>query len=162
AGDDTYFIDNIKDVIADSGGTDTVTATVSLDLSTFPTSGIENAALAGTGALNLTGDDGKGGNVLTGNAGANKIDGRGGDDTMAGGAGNDIYVVDSAGDQVTETDAKNGTDLVQSSVSFTLGKFLENLTLLDTGTTPVNGTGNELNNLITGNNAANILLGGAF
>jgi Ca2+-binding RTX toxin-like protein len=35
------------------------------------------------------------------------------------------------------------------------------LTLLDTGPTPINGTGNALNNLITGNKDANILVGGA-
>ncbi len=164
AGDDSYTVDNVKDAINDSGGTDTVVASVSFDLSTFGAD-IENASLTGTGALNLTGDGGV--NKLTGNAGANKIDGREGADDMTGGAGSDTYTVDNLGDKVTETDSKGGTDLVLSSVDFTLGAFLENLTLTDikdgTGkvTNDVDGTGNELNNVIIGNGAANILKGGA-
>src|SRR5262249_1654292 len=52
--------------------------------------------------------EGRGGNdVLNGGAGA---------DTMQGGTGNDTYLVDNAGDVVTEN-ANEGTDLVQSSVS---------------------------------------------
>jgi Ca2+-binding RTX toxin-like protein len=52
-----------------------------------------------------------------------------------------------------------GTDLVQSSVTFTLGANIENLTL--TGAAAINGTGNGLANTITGNSAANTLSGQA-
>ena len=51
---------------------------------------------------------------------------------MVGGAGNDTYVVDNVGDVVTES-ANEGTDTVQSSVSYTLGANVENLTLTGSG-----------------------------
>ncbi len=77
---------------------------------------------------------------------------------MAGGLGNDIYVVDNVGDVVTEN-ANEGTDTIQSSVTYTASANVENLTL--TGTTAINGTGNALDNVLTGNSAANTLTGGA-
>ncbi len=76
---------------------------------------------------------------------------------MSGGTGDDIYVVDSATDAVTEA-ASAGTDTVQTTVTSTLGANVENLTL--TGTAAINGTGNTLNNSLTGNTANNSLSGG--
>lgn len=49
-------------------------------------------------------------------------------------------------------------DLVKSSVNYSLPANVENLTL--TGTSAINGTGNELNNNLKGNSAANQLSGG--
>jgi hypothetical protein len=78
-------------------------------------------------------------------------------DTLSGGAGNDTYVL-ARNDTIVENSG-GGTDLVQSSISYTLGANLENLTLL--GSAKLNGTGNTLNNLITGNSGANTLNGGS-
>ncbi len=75
---------------------------------------------------------------------------------MIGGAGNDTYVVDNAADIITEN-ANEGTDTVHSSVTYTLGANVENLTL--TGTSAINGTGNTLANVLTGNSAVNTLTG---
>ena len=76
---------------------------------------------------------------------------------MAGGLGNDTYFVDNAGDVVTEA-LNAGTDTVQSSlVNYTLTANVENLTL--TGSANINGTGNGLANVITGNSGNNILDG---
>lgn len=94
----------------------------------------------------LTGD--LGGNLLVGGAGSDSLVGGGGIDTLLGGAGNDTMAVDSTTDVVTEA-ANAGTDLVQSSVNWTLGDHVENLTL--TGIIDITGKGNALNNVITGN-----------
>jgi Ca2+-binding RTX toxin-like protein len=77
---------------------------------------------------------------------------------MIGGRGDDIYVVDNAGDVVTEVQ-NEGADTVQAGITYTLGANVENLTL--TGAAAVNGTGNDGNNVLVGNSAANRLSGGA-
>ena len=106
---------------------------------------------------------GSGNDDITGNAAANILNGGGGADTMLGGAGNDTYVVDNAGDKVYETTTiggavnSGGSDTVRSSVTYTLGNFVEKLTL--TGLAAINGSGNALANALVGNGAANILRG---
>ena len=102
---------------------------------------------------------GYGGNdTLIGGAGNDTLDGGSGADVMYGNAGNDVYVVDNTGDYVSEN-ANEGTDAVLSSITYTLGSHVEQLTL--TGSAAINGTGNSLDNLLTGNAAVNILNGGA-
>jgi Ca2+-binding RTX toxin-like protein len=96
-------------------------------------------------------------NQVTGTAGADTLTGTTGADQMQGLAGNDTYVVNNVGDIVVEA-LNAGTDLVQSTISYTLTANVENLTL--TGSTAINGTGNALNNVLTGNSAANVLDGG--
>jgi Ca2+-binding RTX toxin-like protein len=107
-------------------------------------------------ALNGTGNASD--NVITGNAGNNILDGATGNDTLIGGLGNDTYIVDAALDVTTEN-ASEGTDLVQASLSWTLGSNVENLTL--TGSSAINGTGNTLDNVLTGNSGNNTLTGAA-
>jgi Ca2+-binding RTX toxin-like protein len=102
---------------------------------------------------------GFGGNdTLVGWGGDDRLDGGAGADAMQGGLGNDTYVVEAAGDVVSEA-TNAGVDTVLSSISYTLGSNLENLTL--TGTGQINATGNGLANTLVGNSAANILDGGA-
>ena len=95
-------------------------------------------------------------NIIAGNWSANILNGGAGADTMVGLGGDDIYIIDNAGDVVTEN-AGQGTDTVQSSIGYTLGANVENGTL--TGTAAINGVGNELNNIMIGNAAANLLYG---
>ena len=54
-------------------------------------------------------------------------------------------MVDNVGDTVTEN-LTEGTDTVQGGITYTLGANAENLTL--TGTSVINGTGNELANVL--------------
>jgi Ca2+-binding RTX toxin-like protein len=55
-----------------------------------------------TGAGTICGTGNVLANVITGNSANNVLDGGAGADTLIGGAGNDTYVVDNAGDVVTE------------------------------------------------------------
>src|SRR5262249_49795183 len=136
-------------------GNDRIKASISIDLNSAAYERIEHVTLTGSGALHATGDEFA--NMLIGNSGANTLDGRAGADTMLGGAGNDIYEVDDANDAIIEL-AGDGTDQVDSAVSFALSDFVENLRL--TGTADIDGTGNMLGNAITGSDAANALDGG--
>ncbi|MBG1244075.1 FG-GAP-like repeat-containing protein [Nostoc sp. NZL] len=79
---------------------------------------------------------------------------------MFGSVGNDTYVVYQTADIITEN-ANEGTDTIQSSVTFSLANQpnIENLTL--TGIAAINGTGNAGNNIITSNAGNNTLNGGA-
>ena len=175
-GDDVYFVDNAKDVVDETGalGTDTVWSTISYSLAENGTTvrgQIEYLELIGAAAINGIGSknadhifgnnaankiSGAGDNdTLSGKGGNDTIDGGAGADSMAGGAGNDRFVVDNAGDVVTE-DADSGIDSISSSIDFDLltADNVENLTL--TGTAVI-GSGNGLDNWITGNSLANLL-----
>jgi Ca2+-binding RTX toxin-like protein len=134
------------------GGTDRVSSSITRTLGANQ----ENLSLIGIAHINGIGNALN--NVLIGNSGNNVINGSSGNDNMSGGAGNDTYVVSSALDVVTEN-ADEGIDTVQSTISYALGANLENLTLI--GAIAINGTGNELDNVIIGNGAANALFGGA-
>ena len=155
AGNDTYIVDTTTDIISEAAGSgiDTVQSSVTFSLAAL--ANVENLTLTGATAMNGTGDAAD--NVITGNSGINILDGAGGNDTLIGGAGNDTYIVDSSSDVVTEA-ALAGNDTVLSSVTFSLGANVENLTL--TGAAAINATGNTANNVITGNNGNNTLDGG--
>jgi hypothetical protein len=161
-GNDTFVVDNIGDIIAEglNDGIDTVESSITWTLKT----NLENLTLTGTTAINGTGNTLN--NIITGNAADNVLTGGLGNDTLTGGAGadtligdagNDSYYVDNTADSITEN-LNQGTDIVFSTVTYTLTTNVENLTLQ--GTTAINGTGNDLNNSITGNTAVNILTGG--
>ncbi len=152
-GNDTYIVGQAGDEVLEAvgDGTDTIRTTVSYTLPIH----VENLTLAGTAPIDGTGNGLP--NRLTGNNAANTLNGRGGADRMFGRGGNDTYVVDAAGDFISEA-ANSGIDVVRSAVSETLRANVENLAL--TGNAPVNGIGNELANSLRGNVAANILNGG--
>jgi Ca2+-binding RTX toxin-like protein len=142
----TYYGDENDNVISGSASADQIYGY-----------GGNDYLLGGDGDDYLSGGDG--GDSLSGGAGNDTLDGGNGADILAGGAGDDTYIVDNVSDIVAESSGGNeGIDTLQSSVSYTLGTNLENLTL--TGTAAINGTGNGLDNILTGNSAANLLNGG--
>jgi Ca2+-binding RTX toxin-like protein len=140
----------------------TATATETANASTASTSGTltlnilpDGATLnGGIGSDSLTG--GAGADTIFGGTGNDTISGGAGIDSMTGGTGNDLFIVDNIGDLIAENSGE-GTDTVQSSVTYMLGANVENLTL--TGSSANDGTGNTLDNVIVGNSAANHLYG---
>ena len=178
-GSDVYYVDDVDDACTETdedsatGGVDEVRSLLSFyELGDFIENGvIESATAAGLRGNGL-------GNVLRGAAGANVLEGEAGDDTLDGGAGNDslsggsgadrmlggdgsdTYEVDNRSDVVLESNsnlASGGTDLIRSSVTYTLGNHLERLSL--SGSSAINGTGNSGNNGLAGNSGRNELRG---
>lgn len=151
-GNDTYIIDNNNDIVVEevNQGTDTAKSSVTRVLS----ENIENLVLVGTDSINGTGNKLR--NNITGNNGANILDGKSGPDILTGLAGNDTYFVDNIQDSLIEK-ANQGTDTVQSSVSWSLAKEFENLSLL--GSKSIDATGNGNDNILIGNSGSNNIIG---
>jgi Ca2+-binding RTX toxin-like protein/GH24 family phage-related lysozyme (muramidase) len=141
-GDDTYLV-RLGDAVIEeaAGGTDTVVSGQSYTLGAQ----VENLTLVGSAAIDGTGNVLS--NVLVGNAATN---------VLSGGAGDDAYVV-GEGDSVVEL-ANEGLDTVVAAQSYVLGANVENLSLV--GVDAIDGTGNELENILRGNAGDNVLSGG--
>ncbi|MGW8157541.1 MAG: beta strand repeat-containing protein [Desulfoprunum sp.] len=166
-GNDTYVVDSSSDVVMEEGDSATEIDTVISSVSWTLGANLEQLALAGTSAINGTGNGldniilgNNANNILKGEAGNDILQGFAGIDTMEGGVGDDTYYVDNAGDVITETSTlPTEIDAVFASVSWKLGANFENLTL--NGAAAIDGAGNPLDNTMTGNDAANVLKGGA-
>jgi Ca2+-binding RTX toxin-like protein len=168
-GTDTYYVDSSLDTVTETnallstGGNDLVISTITYTLG----ANVERLTLTGVGVIYGTGNalantltGNQSANTLTGLAGNDILDGGVGTDNMYGGDGNDVYYVDNGLDYVSETNADlitGGNDLIISTVRRTLGANVERLTLSGTGA--IEGTGNQLDNVIVGNIAANTLSG---
>jgi len=176
-GNDRFVVNSTGDVVTEytNQGIDRVYSSISYRLG----NNLENLTLMGTAyygygnSLNnsisgnssnnyLWGSSGNdylygnaGNDTLSGGSGNDYLSGGTGNDQMYGGTGNDRFVVDSTGDVVTEY-TNQGIDRVCSSISYSLGDNLENLTL--TGNAYY-GYGNSLNNSISGNSSNNYLWG---
>jgi Ca2+-binding RTX toxin-like protein len=110
----------------------------------------------GAGNDTLLGEGGD--DWLEGGAGNDLLNGGSGADSLTGNSGNDTYVVDDAGDSVTEA-LDEGIDTVQTTLAiYSLGANLENLVFVGSGAAQL--TGNFVANTITGNSGNDILNGG--
>jgi serralysin len=100
-GNDTYYVDNVGDVVVEAvgGGTDTIYSSVSYTLAAG--SEVENQILTGTSALNATGNNFN--NELTGNSGKNILTGGLGADQYTGGGGADAFVFKSVQDSLVSS-----------------------------------------------------------
>jgi ELWxxDGT repeat protein len=154
AGHDHYWVDSLADRIVDSGGIDTIHASLSWSLAPWAT--IEHLWLQGSA---LQGSGNGLNNRLYGNAMANSLDGGAGADTLQGAAGADTYYVDNPGDVIIETAAPQaGIDTIRASVSYALPANVEHLLLSGAAR---DGMGNALANRLYGSSAANRLSGEA-
>ncbi|MEQ9552977.1 MAG: calcium-binding protein [Coleofasciculus sp. G3-WIS-01] len=178
-GNDTYVVDSDNDLVEENPGEglDTVFSSINYILG----SNLENLILTGSLAINGTGNalsnflegnsnnnilQGLGGaDYLYGLAGADTLeggdngdllDGGLGDDSLIGGLGSDRYIVDSPNDIIIEN-VGEGNDRVFSTATYILPNNLEDLTLI--GASNINGTGNNLRNVLIGNNNSNTLQG---
>ncbi|WP_259667990.1 M10 family metallopeptidase C-terminal domain-containing protein, partial [Rhizobium lentis] len=158
AGNDVYLVDNVSDSVVEaaSGGTDEIRTS----LTTYSIAALVNVEnLSYTGSVNFTGTGNALANTITTGVGNDTLNGGAGLDSLIGGAGDDTYIVDNAGDSVTEA-ADEGTDAVRTTLaSYTLGADVENLTYI--GTATFVGTGNDLDNTILGGAGADTLDGKA-
>lgn len=177
-GNDIYFVDTAGDQVTEgaSGGSDRILASVSYALAAAAQIEIFTTTnTAGTGAINLTGNDfaqhmlgnagnnilnGQGGNdILDAGNGDDTLNGGSGDDTMWGGANNDVYYVDSLSDVVNEAPS-SGVDTIRALVTnVTLAANVENGILSMAGGGALYG--NALSNHLTGGAGNDTLDGGA-
>ncbi|GLK55983.1 Ca2+-binding RTX toxin-like protein [Methylopila capsulata] len=162
-GDDTYYVDNVGDVVTEMGGEgfDTIRTTVDF---TLPAN-VERIVIEGATGRTATGNafdntliGGAGDDTLYGLAGNDILKGRGGSDTMVGGEGDDVYYVDSASDVVTELDGE-GYDAVYTTVSLELADNVEKAVVQSASGLEV--IGNDLDNSLTGGAGGDRLVGGA-
>jgi serralysin len=167
----TYFFGGDQVIEAPNQGSDAVASTVSYALP----DNVEELRLVGSG-LNGYGNglDNRlygytGAQHLEGFAGNDVLDGRAGADVMIGGLGDDTYYVDTVEhyDPVTQTyffgsdqvieHVDEGSDMVTSTVTYTLPDNVERLTLEGFGS--LDGYGNNLDNDLIGNPGTNRLEG---
>ncbi|WP_417208481.1 calcium-binding protein [Antarctobacter sp.] len=156
--DDFYGVDDLGDIVTERADEGVDTVSTALDDFHLPDH-VEVLVLA-------TGVQRAFGNALNnqiymhfGGTEGQILDGGAGQDTMQGGFGDDVYIVDNALDTVIEG-VGGGDDEVRASVTFDLqaeAAGVERLTL--TGTARIDGQGTGEANVMQGNGGANRLEG---
>ncbi|RYF11315.1 MAG: hypothetical protein EOO40_03550, partial [Deltaproteobacteria bacterium] len=114
AGDDTYTVDQANDIVIENAG-EGIDTVESWAPSYTLAANVENLILKGTGQ---TGIGNELANGLTGGAGADTLNGKGGNDWLTGGAGSDTFVFEpGAGNDIIRDFVTSGTgqDVVKLS-----------------------------------------------
>jgi Ca2+-binding RTX toxin-like protein len=176
AGNDTYILDILEDGIIEGVDEGFDTAIVSFSNTHWYTNVEMLVAEVGKADIHLTGDGTA--NWLVGNAGSNHLKGDGGDDTLdgatspdslavdtlAGGAGNDLYIIRSEDDLIEEsTSSTDGADVVEVRIGkYQLGNDIgvEVLRAGDVG--DLNHDGFNDGVWLIGNNREHLILGGGY
>ena len=163
AGDDTYVINTQSDLARVVENADEGSDTLQVVFKSTAAKGertvidlgnvknVENINVIGSGLFELIGNEGD-----------NRLSGTTSGTLMAGGLGDDTYVLNHKDDVIVESEGE-GNDTVETSllsIDLTLPRFanVENVTL--TGKAALNATGNDLANTLIGNDGNNILNGG--
>ncbi|HEX8586035.1 MAG TPA: M10 family metallopeptidase C-terminal domain-containing protein [Allosphingosinicella sp.] len=157
-GNDTYYVDETGDVVTElaNEGTDRVYAAQSAY--TLGANVEQLFSFGATAAQTLNGNSLA--NLISGSAFGDVLDGREGADSMVGGLGNDIYLIDNIGD-VAEEQAGQGTDEARTALAaYSLGANLERLVSFN-ATAGQALTGNALANTLVGSAFGDVLDGGA-
>ncbi len=153
AGSDTFVVNNTGDVVqAKTGGTNTIQTAVSYTAA----ANVQNLTGTGIGSLTLTGNSLA--DVITANSGNDTLVAGTGVDTLVGGIGSDTFVVNNTGDVVQAAVGPNGTNTIQTAVSYTAAANVQKLT--GTGAASLTLTGNSLADVITANSGNDTLVAG--
>lgn len=172
-GNDSISASGGNDTIDGGAGADTIDGGAGIDYVTFSSAsaGVAASVTNSTGAGSGTAGDAAGDSYTTiegliGSAYNDTLGGTGfssGSLLLQGGAGDDVYSLDGNGTgSITVVEGiGGGTDEMRTATrpSLTLAANVENLTNLGSG--PFTGTGNALDNVLTGGSGADILRGGA-
>ena len=161
------WIDSTAFTIVDGNGNDTLDfsgflndQTIDLRSTDKSSSALFTSNIAGlTGNLVISSGTiienavgGSGNDTITGNSSNNTLNGGSGNDLLIGGSGDDTFIVDSTSDIINEN-LNEGTDLILTSISYTLPSHVEKISL--TGSLDIDATGNDLDNILKGNSGTN-------
>ena len=145
SGNDVFIVNNTSDVVQDTavGANNTLQSSVSFVLPT----NVNTLTLTGT--ANITGTANSGNDTLTASTS--------GFDTLVGGAGNDTFIINSAGGVVRDSFA-GFNNVIESAASLVLPSNINSLIL--TGSAALSATGNSGNDTLTANSGDDTLTAG--
>jgi Ca2+-binding RTX toxin-like protein len=154
AGNDTFIVDNVNDVVQDTYAmaSNAIDSSVSYSLP----NNINTLQLTGSANLIATANTLAADSIIA-NAGNDTLVSNYLIDTLVGGSGNDLFVVNNASD-VVSVGGVFGNDTVEIGSSYTLPANMANLTL--TGSANISGTLGSLNGVLTGNAGSDNLTAG--